>query len=262
MLLYFAFYAFVGWCIEVIYMTLELGEFQNRGFLFGPICPIYGFGVVALIMVLTPLSDTFFLLYIGSVVLCTTLELLVGIGMQKLFHNIWWDYSHEKFNYKGYICLKVSLLWGLGCLIVMRIVQPAVAKLVDIMPTWLGNSIIYVFYAIVLVDTIVSLCAVKNLNLRLKKLSELTDALHTASIKLGGGISDEVLELRAKYNKLIEKKDIAAERLLKAFPTMKSLKYSARWKPSNRVFSRVPRVTPKKIKNNFDFFKKSVDKPA
>lgn len=239
MFLYFAFYAFVGWCIEVIYMTLELGRFQNRGFLYGPICPIYGFGMVAIIMALTPLLYNGFLLYIGSVVLCTTLELIVGIGMEKIFHNTWWDYSHEKFNYKGYICLKVSLLWGVGCLIVMRIVHPAVAKIIDLMPIWLGNILIYVIYTVIFVDLIASLCAVKNLNLRLKRLSELTDALHTASIKLGGGISDEVLDLRAKYNKLIEKKDLAAERLVRAFPTMKSLRYSRSLEAlKSRIFAR------------------------
>lgn len=226
MFFYFAFYSFVGWCVEVIYMTLELGEFQNRGFLNGPICPIYGFGVVAVIMVLTPLQDTILPLYIGSVVLCTSVELLVGIGMEKLFHNTWWDYSHEKFNYKGYICLKVSLLWGLACLIMMRIAQPVIAKLIDMIPKLIGNILIWVIFAVIMADLAVSLCAVKNLNMRLKQLTELTEKLHSASIKFGSGISDEVLELKSKYDKLIEKKDFAQERILRAFPRMKSKLYN------------------------------------
>lgn len=226
MSLYFIIYSIIGWLIEVCYMTVELGEFQNRGFLNGPICPIYGFGVIIIIIALTPLIDNIFILFFGSVLLCTSLELLVGVGFEKIFHNIWWDYSHEKFNFHGYICLKISILWGLGCIVVLKAFHPLVAKLVNLIPILAGNIIIYVSFGLIAFDLIISLCIINNLNLRLKEIDDISNKLRMSSNAIGGNLSEEVLDLKAKYDKLIEVKKVAQERIIKAFPTMKSLQYS------------------------------------
>ena len=224
--LYFIIYAVIGWLIEVSYMTVELGEFENRGFLNGPLCPIYGFGTVIIIITLTPLIDNLLFLFIGSIALCTSLELIVGFGLEKIFHNTWWDYSHEKFNFHGYICLKISLLWGMGCIIVLRVVHPLIVKLVNIIPLLLGQIIIYSVFAFIAFDLIISLCVVNKLNLRLKEIDEISKKLRIASDAIGGNLSDEVLELKAKYNKLIAQRKHAQERIIKAFPDMKSINYS------------------------------------
>ena len=104
----FFIYAFLGWCIEVIYCGLNEGHFINRGFLNGPVCPIYGAGGVCVILFLTPIKDNIPLLFVGSAVLTSAMELITGYLLNKIFHARWWDYSDAPFNVGGYICLKFS----------------------------------------------------------------------------------------------------------------------------------------------------------
>lgn len=226
MFYYFVIYATIGWFIEVIYMTLETGRFENRGFLNGPLCPIYGFGMVFILMALTPIKDNAILLYVGSVILCTSWEFLIGYFLEKVFHNTWWDYSHERFNLKGYICLKISLLWGVGCLIIMRIVHPAIAKLVELIPVKVGVPVGFVMLGLIFFDLGVSLAVVIKLNNRLKKLDDIQKKLRVASDAIGENLSDEVLELKTKYEKLAEYRDEMQERLIRAFPKMHSHRYN------------------------------------
>ncbi|MBP1567476.1 MAG: putative ABC transporter permease, partial [Oscillospiraceae bacterium] len=90
---YFLWWSVFGWFLEVVDRTLETGGFENRGFLNGPICPIYGFGVIIITHVLAPLKGNILILYVLSVAICTSFELFVGVLMEKLFHAKWWDYS-------------------------------------------------------------------------------------------------------------------------------------------------------------------------
>lgn len=225
MAFYFVIYAVIGWFIEVCYMTVELGYFQNRGFLNGPICPIHGFGMVMIIIALTPLQHTLFALFFISMFLCTALELIVGIGMEKIFHNTWWDYTNKKFNFKGYICLEISIMWGLGCVLIMKAVQPTIAKLVDEIPYTIGNIVLCGIFAVILADFIISLVSVEKLNLRLKQLEDIGKKLRAGSDFIGENVSDEVLELKAKYDKLMAQKRYFQDRFLKAFPNMRSTQY-------------------------------------
>lgn len=226
MFCYFVIYSIIGWVVEVIYMTLETGEFDNRGFLNGPLCPIYGFGVVFILIALTPIKESAILLYIGSVILCTSWEFLIGFLLEKIFHNTWWDYSHEKFNLKGYICLKNSLLWGVGCLIVMRIVHPAIEKFIDIIPVKIGLPVAWGVFVYILADLGISLAVIINLNNRLQQLDELRRRFRIASDAIGENLSEEVLELKSKYDRLAEKTTIWQERVLRAFPQMRSHEYN------------------------------------
>ena len=203
----FIFWSFVGWGIEVCWMTLETGEYQNRGFLNMPICPIYGFGVIMVVVFFRPIAHTFVPLFAVTSVLCTTFELLVGLGMEKMFHARWWDYSHEKFNYKGYICLRISILWGLGCVIVVRIVHPMVETVVDLMPVKVGLGLIVLWSVLIVIDLISSICAVNKLNNRLKQIDEISKVMLLSAVKIGENLSNETLEIKEKYDRIIEAKD-------------------------------------------------------
>ena len=97
-------YAFLGWCMEVSFAALTSGRFVNRGFLNGPVCPIYGCGAVIVLFCLEPLKDHLFWLFVGSVILTSALEWLTGFVLEKIFHERWWDYSDMPFNLGGYIC--------------------------------------------------------------------------------------------------------------------------------------------------------------
>ena len=114
----FFIYAFLGWCTEVSYAALVSGRFVNRGFLNGPVCPIYGLGVVLVMACLEPFRDNLLLLFVCSVLLTSLLEWITGFVLEKLFHQRWWDYSNEPFNLGGYVCLRFSIAWGLACVFV------------------------------------------------------------------------------------------------------------------------------------------------
>lgn len=211
--LMFCFWSFVGWAIEVIDMTYETGEYQNRGFLNMPICPIEGVGVIMVTVFFKPISNTIIPLFIACTILCTAFELFMGWGMEKLFHARWWDYSHMKFNYKGYICLRNSLFFGGGCVIVIRWVQPMVEKAIDAIPINVGMTIVIIMAVLIAVDTVVSLMAVKKLNERFRRIDEISHLMLSGSVKVGMKLASGTLKVKSNVDKIIDVKDNVVEKV-------------------------------------------------
>ena len=187
-------YAFLGWCTEVSYAALQTGKFVNRGFLNGPVCPIYGFGVVIILACLTPLKQHFILLFLGSVVLTSLLELVTGFVLEKLFHQRWWDYSDDPFNIGGYICLKFSIAWGLACLFVVDILHPTIA----LVPRGLGWVLLGVFAACMAVDLAATVSTIAKLNRKLEHIDQLAGRIREASNEFGENLADKVLDAAEK----------------------------------------------------------------
>ena len=178
---YFLIYSCLGWCLEVIYAAVTTGNLINRGFLNGPVCPIYGFGMVIVLFALTPLSHSLLLLYLGGVILPSALELVGGWALYKLYHTRWWDYSDYPFNIGGYICLEFSLLWGVGTLIVMKLVHPIIANAVALIPPLVGLILMFLLYAIYAADTIATAFAASDLARDLDALEKVADSMHAVS---------------------------------------------------------------------------------
>ena len=178
---YFLIYSCLGWCLEVIYAAVTTGNLINRGFLNGPVCPIYGFGMVIVLFALTPLSHSLLLLYLGGVILPSALELVGGWALYKLYHTRWWDYSDYPFNIGGYICLEFSLLWGVGTLIVMKLVHPIIADAVAFIPPLVGLILMFLLYAIYAADTIATAFAASDLARDLDALEKVADSMHAVS---------------------------------------------------------------------------------
>ena len=178
---YFLIYSCLGWCLEVIYAAVTTGQLINRGFLNGPVCPIYGFGMVIVLFALTPLSHSLLLLYLGGVLLPSALELVGGWALYKLYHTRWWDYSDYPFNIGGYICLEFSLLWGVGTLIVMKLVHPIIADAVALIPPLVGLILMFLLYAIYAADTIATAFAASDLARDLDALEKVADSMHAVS---------------------------------------------------------------------------------
>lgn len=264
MALMFCFWSFIGWCIEVCYMTIETGEYQNRGFLNMPICPIYGFGVLIIAVFSRPIADKPLLLFVISLVLCTTLELVVGLGMEKLFNTRWWDYSHERFNYRGYICPKVSILWGLGCVFVIKVVQPLVEAATIRIPFRFGIIFIVVMGVLIALDLTASLCAVANLNKRLKQIDDISALMLKGSIKIGEKLATETNEILEKYEKLLVIKDKQTERFLKAFPNIRSVTHSESMEALKQKYysNRFAKKLEIKLKKKLKSFKKGIKAPS
>jgi uncharacterized membrane protein len=248
MCIMFVVWSCIGWAIEVVTMTVETGEYQNRGFLNMPLCPIYGAGVLLVVSLFRPITDTWLLLFVLTALMCTAFELTVGLIMEKIFHNRWWDYSMYKFNFKGYICLWVSCGWGIGCVIVLKFVQPFFERVIDAVPFQAGCVFIAVMFVIIMIDTIASIRAAVNLNMKLRKIDELSKLMLGAAQTVGGklaGATQKVMgaaetakdaasekrteikdDIAARYEAIISARDAATDRLLNAFPTMRSLHYS------------------------------------
>ena len=172
--LFFFIYAFLGWCTEVVYAALTVGKFVNRGFLNGPLCPIYGFGIIAVVKFLMPVKNNLFLLFVGSIFITSLLELLTGFVLEKMFNHKWWDYSDKPFNIGGYICPLFSLMWGIACLIVVDKIHPMISGLVYIIPDTAAVVFLAITSIVLLVDLFATVNTIFKLNKKLKHIEELS----------------------------------------------------------------------------------------
>ena len=255
-ILYFFVYGFLGWCTEVIFAAFKQHRFVNRGFLNGPICPIYGVGVTLVIACLEAFQSNLLLLYISSVILVTVLEGVTGWAMDKLFHNKWWDYSKLPFNIGGYVCLLFSLIWGVACVAIMEFIHPLIHQVLSLIPHTAGIALIAILGIALLSDMIVTTSAIVKFNQYLELLKHITDELHAISNQIGAElyqnvmhvldmqessrqklddvkleVSEEIrmqiVELKTRAQNLGEKVPKPARRLLKAFPKLESRNYKA-----------------------------------
>lgn len=226
--LYFLIYSFLGWCTEVCFAAVTTGKLVNRGFLNGPVCPIYGFGMLAVLACLTPAGDNAALLFLGGMLLTSLIELVGGWVLYKAYHTRWWDYSDRPFNLGGFICLEFSILWGLGTVLILRVVHPAIAAAAMAIPHKAGWIIMALLYCLYAADLIVTLFVVAGLNRDLEALNavagnlrEVSDALTnlvgttalTADQKLDEGRLQLTLAKAEASDKVDEVKDAAYDAL-------------------------------------------------
>lgn len=127
----FFIYSFLGWVVESIYMSICNGKLTNRGFIRGPICPIYGVAANAIYLILYPVSGNYVAVYFCGLVLATTFEYAVARLMIHVFGEVWWDYRQKPFNYKGLICLESSVAWGFYCVMLFAFLQKGAVAFVD-----------------------------------------------------------------------------------------------------------------------------------
>lgn len=210
MILYFFVYGFLGWCAEVGFAAVKEHKFVNRGFLNGPICPIYGVGVTIVIAFLTPYKDNLILLYISSVILVTLLEGVTGWAMDKIFHNKWWDYSKQPFNIGGYVCLIFSLVWGIACVAIMDLVHPLIHQALTFIPHTLGIVLMAVLGIAIFADLYVTASAIFKFNKRLASMEKIAGELHEISDQIGEDIYETVVAAMEKQEVSRQKLDVAA----------------------------------------------------
>lgn len=237
----FFIYSFLGWCLEVCFFALNTGKFVNRGFLNGPVCPIYGFGVVIVVLCLTPLMENTLLLFLGSVLLTSLLELGVGFALEKLFHQRWWDYTNEPFNLGGYICLRFSLVWGVGALLVVKLVHPAIAALVALVPRTAGAVLAVPVLALFICDLVITVLGIAHMNQDIGRIDDIVRAMRAGSDILAENIGDTALAVDRKVAgakpaaaarldiaraELLDSRRLVAMRLMRAFPHMRSTRYA------------------------------------
>ena len=235
----FFIYAFLGWCAEVLYAAAVEKRFVNRGFLNGPVCPIYGVGVALIALLMGPFSGNLLALFIGSMILGSALEWTAGFLLEKIFRQKWWDYSNEPHNLNGYVCLKFSVLWGFAGAVVVRFIVPSTSRLAHLMPQPLGWVLLAVLGGLLVADLSVTVVSIIGLNRKLKMLDLVAARLKADSDKLGKGLFEhaasaktraEVMQLDAeklheRYEQALHS-NVLHRRLLKAFPDLKSLRHN------------------------------------
>lgn len=245
---YFFFYSFIGWFFESCYCSIRPKKWVNRGFLRGPLCPIYGTGALVIMISLVPLRSATENLYLNELlifsvgmVVCDIVEFATSYIMEKLFHARWWDYSGMRFNIQGRICLTHTLYWGtascLFCFVIHPIIHHYIIEQVSAASRDIIVYIILTVFAFDLLDTVINALGIRKLSGRLEKISsDITTyaifAYETADAKLDK-ISTETKEiLLTRYSELQEryatlkaeaenKKNKTIKRLLRTFPYLK-----------------------------------------
>ncbi|MDO5135098.1 MAG: putative ABC transporter permease [Eubacteriales bacterium] len=174
---WFFIYSFLGWLWETCYVSAKQGELVNRGFINGPFCTIYGFGALGVYLILKPVEGNTLWLFLGGIVVATTLEYITAVLMESIFHTSWWDYSDKKWNFQGRICLGASLGWGLFTLILFRILHPMVENIVAFYPIRAGQIGLVVITAGYTVDFCWSAAAAFRLRERIPAWEQALDEL-------------------------------------------------------------------------------------
>ncbi|MGL4382573.1 MAG: putative ABC transporter permease [Bacilli bacterium] len=170
---YFLAYSFLGWLMESTIFTIKNKKWTSRGFLTGPICPVYGSGMVVIIYFLTPqLNNPVILFFLGGLI-ATIIEYFTGYILDVLFKTKWWDYSTNKFNLNGYICALNSFYWCVLSVLMMYVVQPIVQDLLSTINAKYYNNIAYVLFGILLIDTAHTVIGLIGIKTKITKLHSL-----------------------------------------------------------------------------------------
>ncbi len=160
-ILFFFIYSFFGYLSEIILCSIGEKKLVNRGFLFGPILPIYGFGMLTVLLLTKNTTNNLALTFLISMVACSVLEYLTSFLLEKLFHIKWWDYSKsDKLNLNGRICLRNCLAFGIAGSIIVYQVQPLVSSFVAFFPLTLKIILAIVLLCLLIFDTAVSILAI------------------------------------------------------------------------------------------------------
>lgn len=170
-------YSILGWVVESIYMSFCNRKLTNRGFIHGPMCPIYGVGALSVYFILRPLEGNLVALYFCGSFLATLLEYVTAVVMQRIFGCIWWDYNDKPFNYKGILCLESTIAWGFYTLFLFLFLHKWVNSFMTLYSRTVGiyiNIALIVYYAI---DFTISLIGAIDLNVKLKRLSCIIDEM-------------------------------------------------------------------------------------
>ena len=203
--LFFLCYSVLGWAMEVILTLIEDHKYVDRGFLIGPYCPIYGWGILAITYLLKDYTDNFLVLFILASVICMVLEYTTSFVMEKLFKARWWDYSERKFNINGRICLETTIPFGIGAAVSLHIISPFINKYMNMIPHNVLIVIGCILFILFVIDTIVStsiISKIKNANFKPYK--------------------DNTEEITHKIKEYLKDTSKLTKRLYEAFPNVKS----------------------------------------
>lgn len=231
--LYFFIYAVMGWIWETIYCSLKNGKFVYRGFLKGPYCPIYGFGMLLVLYLVTPVKETTLDLFVFSAIACSILEYITGYLLERVFKVTLWNYDDMPMNIEGKIALPVSLFWGFCCVVVVKRIHPEVTEWVNWIYGNYGTWPSFVLMAVMAVDTVFSIIHMSGFEKTMKQLSEKLE------------------ELKANFEEQSQNADQRMEQIKMEMRSKYPLK-----RYNNRLINRYPRIKMRDLQD-FDNLKET-----
>ena len=209
--LIFIIFSCVGWISEVLYVGIFFEhKFVNRGFLHGPLCPIYGFGGLSILLLPQSLYSTWGLLFCASMLFGTLVEYISSWILEKLFHTRWWDYSHYKFNIRGRVCLLNSLLFGALGVVIIHFIQPLVMQFLSLFSDFTLALTADILAVVLTVDLLITVRRLVDFSVTMEKVR----ALHE---KHGAEFLEKVEQFKPKLKNV--------ESFIHRFPTLKSINY-------------------------------------
>ena len=191
-------YSFIGWCGEAAMAAVHRRKFVNRGFVSGPICPVYGAGAAAVAVFLPELKDQLFFLFLGGMIVTTFVEYLTGRLLELIFHRKWWDYSDQRFNLDGYVCLKNSAVWGLCSVLMICFFDPLLCRLLVLIPRLAGDILLWILGVLLVIDAVGSGVAVLGLKKKQSRITQITEELHKTSKVLENALTTRIQKRMVK----------------------------------------------------------------
>ncbi len=199
----FLIYSFLGWIAETALAAAKKGRFLNRGFLSLPFSPIYGCGWLLFAIFLPELKANPFYLFLGGMILATGLELFTGILLEHLTGQKWWDYSSQRFQFDGYICLPYALIWGGAALVCLFFSDALLLDLTAWIPALVGEVLLLVIYILLGIDFLVSITTVLHVRREMRISREMSQRMKQFTAWLDNAVTRAV-----------------QKRIRKAYPTL------------------------------------------
>lgn len=237
-LMYFIIYSFLGWIMESVVRSVIEKKIINTGFLRGPVCPIYGIGAIIMLIFLERFQDKPIMLFFIAITLLTAWEYLVGVILEKIFKTKYWDYSNQKFNFQGRICLTNSIYWGILGVVFVKFIHPFVEGIIAKIDVNILYYSITIITIVMIVDLITTVIKIKNIKMTLEKIDKINKEIKEKlkeirkikkdaetdkdeiKVKTTENIQRIVDQLNKKKNKTILKLYKNVYRLKKAFPAI------------------------------------------
>ena len=227
---YFFLYSFLGWAMESIYLSFGQRKWVNTGFLYGPFCPIYGFGAIVLYVLLIKLQGKPLIIFLAGFAVLSIWEYFVGFLLEKLFKTKYWDYSNNRFNINGRVCLLNSIYWGFLSIFFIEIWNPIIEMQVAKVPDSIILYLDIILLAYFVIDIVFSSIKATNLPKRIKKLIQLGETLKvkleelkkTSSEMQKLALQNKIDDLKLRQKIMRVKVDRQIAKLRRAFPSIQS----------------------------------------
>ena len=210
-LFFFYFYCFLGWVWETCYVSVLKAKWVNRGFMRGPFLPIYGSGAIVVLIFTLPFRTNAGLVFLVGMTSATLLEYFTGVVMEKMFHVRYWDYSSQRLNLNGHICVTSSLAWGVFSVILTLYGHTLIERFVMRMNENLLEVMVFVLTVYISIDMAESVREAFNLKEVLLSLEESSEEFRhiqkrfeVASAFYGGGLKERSEAGLRKINSALE----------------------------------------------------------